>query len=270
MVAFLDDATRFCLHAEFYPLMDQVIVEDAFRKAIAGYGVPEKVFFDNGGQYKNAWMSRACAKMGIRLLYARPYSPEARGKSERFNRAINSFLNEAQLEQPQSVEELNQLFSVWLEECYQRKPHSALKDNVSPETAFRLDKEPLRFLNPQIIAEAFLHSEERRVDKTGCISFQGAKYEVGLLYVGLKVEVIYDPADPSELRIECEGYPSCTAKRQVITERTAPRPELPEHIGNHEPQGSRLLAAAAKKNAERAPRLRPAVIYSRTGGEGDA
>jgi len=270
MVAFLDDATRFCLHAEFYPLMDQVIVEDAFRKAIAGYGVPEKVFFDNGGQYKNVWMSRACAKMGIRLLYARPYSPESRGKSERFNRAVTSFLNEAQLEQPQSVEELNRLFSVWLEECYQRKPHSALKDNVSPETAFRLDKEPLRFLNPQIIAEAFLHSEERRVDKTGCISFQGAKYEVGLLYVGLRVEVIYDPTDPSELRIECEGYPSCTAKRQVITERTAPRPELPEHISNHKPQGSRLLTAAAKKNAEREPRLRPAVIYSRTGGEDDA
>ncbi len=129
-----------------------------------------------------------------------------------------------------------------------RKPHSALKDNMSPEAAFRLDKEPLRFLDPQIITDAFLHSEERRVDKTSCISFQGAKYEVGLLYVGLKAEVIFDPADPSELKIECAGYLSCTAKKQVITEKTSPRPKLPEHIGSHEPQGSRLLAAAAKKN----------------------
>jgi len=270
MVAFLDDATRYCLHAQFYPFFDQVIVEDSFRKAISGYGVPEKVYFDNGRQYKNRWMSRACAKLGIRLLYARPYSPESRGKSERFNRAVGSFLNEAQLEKPQSLEKLNELFAVWLEECYQNKSHSALKDNLSPQTAYRLDKEPLKFLDPQIIADAFLHWEERRVDKTGCISFQGAKYEVGLLYVGLKVTVIFDAADPSELKIECAGYPSCTAKKQTILGKTAPRPELPERIGNAEPQGSRLLAAATLKNAERKTRQQPAVIYSKPGGKDDA
>src|SRR5690554_8064345 len=87
-------ATRFILHGEFYPTLDQVIIEDCFRKAIQKYGIPEAVFFDNGSQYRTKWMNRACAKMGIRLLFARPYSPGATGKVERFNRVVDSFRSE--------------------------------------------------------------------------------------------------------------------------------------------------------------------------------
>lgn len=43
LVTFVDDATRFILHGQFYPTLDQVIVEDAFRQAILKYGIPEKV-----------------------------------------------------------------------------------------------------------------------------------------------------------------------------------------------------------------------------------
>lgn len=82
LVTFVDDATRFVLHAEFYPTLDQVIVEDCFRQAIQKYGVPEAVFFDNGKQYRSKWMVRTCSKLGIRLLFAKPYSPESKGYGE--------------------------------------------------------------------------------------------------------------------------------------------------------------------------------------------
>ena len=51
LVLFLDDATRFVLHGQFYPTLDQVIVEDCFRQAIQKYGVPESVFFDYAEKY---------------------------------------------------------------------------------------------------------------------------------------------------------------------------------------------------------------------------
>lgn len=82
LVTFVDDATRFILHGQFYPMLDQIIVEDSFRQAVLKYGVPERVYFDNGSQYRTKWMIRACSKMGIRLLYAKPYSPEATGYGE--------------------------------------------------------------------------------------------------------------------------------------------------------------------------------------------
>ena len=46
LVTFIDDATRFVLHGEFYPTLDHVIVEDCFRKAIMKYGIPDSVYFD--------------------------------------------------------------------------------------------------------------------------------------------------------------------------------------------------------------------------------
>jgi putative transposase len=261
LVIFVDDATRFILHGQFYPVLDQVIVEDCFRQAILKYGVPEKVYFDNGKQYRNKWMNRACAKMGIRLLFARPYSPESTGKPERINRIVDSFLAEAALEKPQDLDKLNQLFWVWLEECYQRKPHSGLPDNICPETAYRSDRKALKFLDPDIIANAFLHCEERKVDKAGCISFAGKKYEVGLNFIGCKVDVIYDPADISELTIEYEGHQPFQVKELIIGERSAKRPKLPEHMQKVTADSSRLLKAAAKKNQERKESHLPVVSY---------
>jgi len=271
LVTFMDDATRFILHGEFYPTLDQVIIEDCFRKAIQKYGIPEAVFFDNGSQYRTKWMNRACAKMGIRLLFARPYSPEATGKVERFNRVVDSFLNEASLEKPQTLDQLNRLFWVWLEECYQHKPHSSLANNMSPEATYHSDKKALKFLDPETIANAFLHLEERKVDKSGCISFQGEKYEVGLPFIGCKVNVVYDPADISQLTIEYEGHPSWTANKLVIGERTGPKPALPPHMQRVPANTSRLLAAAARQNEERKTQQAPAVSYrvAKKGGESD-
>lgn len=270
LVTFLDDATRFILHGEFFPTLDQVIVEDCFRQAIQKYGVPESVYFDNGSQYKTKWMNRACAKMGIRLLFAKPYSPEATGKVERFNRVVDTFLSEAALEKPPTLDKLNQLFWVWLEECYQSKPHSGLDRKLSPEAAYRSDKKSLKFLDPETVANAFLHCEERKVDKAGCISFQGEKYEVGLSFIGCKVDVIYDPADISELTIEYEGHPSWTAKRMVIGEQTGPRPKLPPHMQPQPAQSSRLLAAATKQNEQRRAQQAPAVSYRTVKKDGES
>jgi len=43
LVTFIDDATRFVLHGEFYPVMEKTIVEDCFRKTIQKFGAPEAV-----------------------------------------------------------------------------------------------------------------------------------------------------------------------------------------------------------------------------------
>lgn len=261
LVTFIDDATRMILHGEFYPMLDQVIVEDCFRKAIMKHGVPEAVFFDNGSQYRTKWMNRACAKMGIRLLYAKPYSPESTGKPERFNRVVDSFLAEVALEKPQTLDKLNEFFQIWVEECYQNKPHSELKDGNTPLTAYRSDKKPQKFLDPDVITNAFLHCEQRKVDKAGGISFEGKKYEVGILFIGCTVDVVFDPADTNELTIEYEGYSPWKAKQLVIGERAGKRPKLPEHLTKVKTDSSRLLKAATIKNQQRREQQAPAISF---------
>lgn len=264
LVAMLDDATRLVTHAAFYPTMDQIIVEDCFRQAVQKYGAPESVFFDNGKQYRTKLMKRACSKLGIRLLFARPYAPESKGKLERFNQVVDSFLGEAALEKPQTLRRLNELFWVWLSECYQNKPHSALGKDVTPEAAFRDDSKALRFVTADLLANAFLHVETRKVDKSGCISFMNRKYEVGVKFLGNTVDVIYDPADISEITVEYEGYEPWKARPLIIGTNAGGRPKLPEHLGQVPADSSRLLQVAEQKHGKRQTQQAPAVSYRHT------
>ncbi|MDI6915069.1 MAG: DDE-type integrase/transposase/recombinase [Desulfitobacteriaceae bacterium] len=268
LVSFIDDATRHVLHGAFYPTLDHVIVEDCFRMAIQKWGLPQAVFFDNGKQYRTKWMTRACSRLGIRLLYARPYAAEAKGKIEKFNRLVDDFLREAALEKPKTLDRFNELFQVWLSECYQNKPHTSLENNMSPEIAYQSDKEPLRFPQPEALANAFLHFESRKVDKSGCINFMGKKYEVGLSFIGCSVDVVYDPADISELTIEYEGHTPWKAHELVIGERVGKRPGLPEYLQPQPADSSRLLGAAEEKNRKRRERQAPALSFRAAHKEG--
>lgn len=270
LVLFVDDATRFIIHGQWYDHQEQSIVQDAFRQAILKYGVPQAVYFDNGKQYRTKWMTRACAKLGIRLLFTKPYSPESKGKTERMNRTVDHFLDELRLEKPVTLEQLNVWFEAWLSECYQNKPHAALKDAASPEVAYRSDLAALRFVEPAILADAFLHAVERKVDKAGCISFMGKKYEVGILFIGCKVLVVYDPVDITEVSIAYEGHAPWKAREQVIGTRAGKRPPLPESLQPLQAKQSRLLHGAKEKQQERKAHQAPAVSYRSVQKEGQS
>ena len=82
--AFIDDATRYIIHGEFYHDFDQTIVEDSLRKGINKHGLPRRLYFDNGKQFRTRWMQRACAILDIKLIFTAPYSPEAKGYVKRF------------------------------------------------------------------------------------------------------------------------------------------------------------------------------------------
>lgn len=268
LVCFIDDATRYVLHAAFYPTLDKMIVEDCFRATIQKCGLPDAVFFDNGRQFRTKWMTRTCSKLGIRLLFARPYSPESKGKIEKFNQLVDNFLREVALEKPKTLDRLNELFQVWLSECYQNKPHSALVNNMSPETAYRSDKKPLRFAEQKVLANAFLHSEPRKVDKSGLIHFMGTLYEVGLQFIGCKVDVVYDPANIDDLTIEYEGHAPWKVHELVIGEHVGKRPTMPKYLQPQAADSSRLLGAAEQKNRQRREIQAPALSFRAVHEEG--
>ena len=183
---------------------------------------------------------------------------------------MDTFLREVVLEKPKTLDRLNELFQVWLSDCYQNKTHSALENNMSPETAYRSDKNPLRFVEQEVLANAFLHSEPRKVDKSGCIHFMGTLYEVGLPFIGCKVDVIYDPANISDLTIEYEGHAPWKVHELVIGERVGKRPTLPKHLQPQIADSSRLLGAAEQKNRQRREIQTPALSFRTVHKEGSS
>jgi len=261
MVAIIDHCTRYIIHAEFYDNQEQGTVEDCLRKAILKEGAPKRIMFDNGKQFKNRWMRHACAMLDIKLIYTKIYSPESNGKSERFNKNVNSFLREIKLMNITSLEEYNRYFQVWLSESYQHRVHSEIK--TTPEIAYKKSKGERRFLPPETITAAFLHREERRVDKSGCISFNNKKYEVGVTFIGQQVIIIYDPASTAKITVEHPpSNSSFEATELVIGEHTGPKPKKPEFMGAIKPETSRLLAAQARKSQLRHSKTVRAIKYS--------
>jgi transposase InsO family protein len=202
MIAFIDDATRLVCHAEFYDNQRLPILEDSFRKAILKYGKPDAVYVDNGKIFISKWFRIACAKLGIRHMNTKAYSPES--KIERFNATVEEFFQELSLEKAKSLEELNRKFRIWLDEGYNGKPHSSLK-GIPPSQAYASDPKKVRFATPEECRDAFLWEDTRKVDNTGCFKLQGIEYEAGIEYIGKKVDVRYDPFDLSLLEIWYSG-----------------------------------------------------------------
>jgi putative transposase len=236
LIAIIDDATRLVVHAEFYDNQKLPVLEDTFRKAIIKCGTPNNLYVDNGKIFVSHWLQLACAKLSIRHLNTRAYSPESKGKIERWNRTADEFIREAYLEKPESLEQLNSLFRAWLAEGYNHKVHSALSGQ-SPAQAFTQDSKALRFCSPETLRDAFLWEKTPQVDKTGCISLAGLCYEVGIEYLRKNILVRYDPFDLSQIEVWYGGQ-----KKKVVS---------PANIGeyNHnvkKPNGELAKASQSK------------------------
>lgn len=240
LVAIIDDATRLVAHAEFYANQKLPVLEDTLRKALTRCGAPDNLYVDNGKIFVSQWLRLACAKLRIRHLNTKAYSAESKGKIERFNQTAEEFLEEARLEKPQTLEQLNELFRAWLSEGYNHRVHSALAGK-SPAQAFTQDPKPLRFPGPEALRDAFLWEKTPKVDKTGCISLNGLCYEVGLEYIRRKVMVRYDPFDLSEIEVWSDGE-----KKKLVS---------PANIGEYNRNVKKPVAELEKASQSRLLRL---------------
>jgi hypothetical protein len=220
LLAIIDDATRYAVHAEFYAGQKQPILEDGLRKAILRHGAPKSLYVDNGKIFVSTWLQVACGRLNIRHLRTSPYNAEAKGKIERFNRTIEAFIDELSLQKAQTLEELNSFFGAWLSEGYNHKPHSALGGST-PAEAFASDNSPVRFYDMEALTDAFLHEDERKVDKTGCFKLNGILFDAGVEWVRKKIGVRFDPFNLEEVQLWHGGKLAKIVKAAVIGEYNA-------------------------------------------------
>ena len=277
----IDDHSRYILASEFYDNQEKAIVEDTFHKAILKHGRFDQGYVDNGGQYVSRQLIRSLSKLGIRLIHARPFSGQSKGKIEKFHQIVDSFLAEARVKKIATLEDLNRYWGYFLEEYYQKKSHDGIREyyesqglsvpeaGISPEMEWNRDARPLIFLDASVVGEAFLHHEDRIVDKGGCISFQGNDYEVSAALIGAKVEIAYDPQHPEPLMVTYRDMSPFEAKRVAISPFCDPKPELPMSMLPADTETSRFLDVLEKKHTESQARLTNAISFSGYRKEGN-
>jgi putative transposase len=89
LIAFIDDHSRFIVHAEYFSNATTENTILAFSNAIARYGVPENILTDNGAQFTPARgvkgpFTEWCEKKGIKHILGRVHHPQTNGKIERW------------------------------------------------------------------------------------------------------------------------------------------------------------------------------------------
>ena len=71
----VDDHSRLLADGRFFARENARACQDLLRHAITKRGIPEILYADNGAPFSNAWLTRTCGVLGIRLVHSKPYSP---------------------------------------------------------------------------------------------------------------------------------------------------------------------------------------------------
>lgn len=231
LFAFIDDHSRALVGYRWGHSEDTVRLEAALRAGLASRGVPKIVYLDNGSAMVSRQLLRALAVLGIRLTHSKPGQPAGRGKIERLFRTVREqFLVElavpGALDAVADLAALNELFAAWVETVYHQRVHS---ETGQPPLQRFLAGGPPALPSPQLLREAFLWSEHRRVTKTATVSLHGNSYEVDAALIGRQVEVVFDPFDLTTLEVRYQGRPMGIAVPHRIGTHVHPqaRPELP-------------------------------------------
>ena len=217
--AFLDDHSRYIVHAEFYFRQNLPCLEDCFRKAILKGGIPERVYWDNAAVYHSRQIQMVAARLQTQLIFSTPYSPEGKGKIERWFRTVkDSFYPEARAAGLESLADLNQFFWAWLERNYHSRVHSEIES--TPKNRWEMAPEQIRHPAPASMVDLFWWEEKRRVDKSGCVHIGGNAYPAAEHLVGQEVELRFDPFDLAHVRLYENGSFSQLLEPQTLVSKT--------------------------------------------------
>ena len=143
------------------------------------------------------------------------------------------------------------------------------ENGITPLQEWNRDTRPLNFIDTSVVSEAFLHHEERKVDKGACISFRGQRYETKPELIGYKVEIAYDPAEPEILTVTYPGYKPFTARPLKIGAYCDKNPTLPVSMQGQKPSTSRFLDALEIQHEKNRKQVANAISFAAYRKEAD-
>jgi len=195
LVSLIDDASRLVAHSAFCLGETALDIEGVLKQALLRRGVPVKLVVDNGAAYRAHTLQGICARLGIHLIFCRPYAPEGKGKLERWHRTCrDQFLAEIDERHITSLDDLNARLWAWLEQVYHRTAHAGLA-GMTPLARYQRDLARIRSLGPKAtqLDALFHHRVARFVRKDGTVSYQGQRFELPYELSGKRVQLVVDP-----------------------------------------------------------------------------
>jgi putative transposase len=207
LVSLMDDASRLIAHSAFCLGETALDIEGVLKQAILKRGLPHRLIVDNGSAYRSNTLQGICIRLGINLIYCRPYAPEGKGKLERWHRTFrDQFLSELDESKITDLHDLNARLWAWLEAIYHCTAHGGL-GGLTPLARYQQDLPKIRPLGQRaaVLDALFYHRVQRHVRKDGTVAYQGESFEVAYELAGKTVKLVVDPHTGIVVGVEDEA-----------------------------------------------------------------
>ncbi|HEY8019872.1 MAG TPA: DDE-type integrase/transposase/recombinase [Thermoanaerobaculia bacterium] len=184
----LDDASRYVVALEAHATEKEVDMLGMTVDALRREGRPDGLYLDNGSTYRGDILKTACARLGITLLHARPYDPEARGKMERFWRTLREgCLN--YLGAVASLADINTTLRAFLDKRYHPAPHAGLMGK-SPAKVYAARPAGEGAVNDKALRVALTERTRRRVSGDNIVSVDGVLWQLDQGYLAGQIVTV--------------------------------------------------------------------------------
>jgi transposase InsO family protein len=144
ILSWLDDCSRYVLHASAHATISSPIVLATFRQTIATHGIPASTLTDNGmvfttrlagGKGGRNSLENELRRLHVQQKNSRPNHPTTCGKVERFQQTMKKWLR-AQPNQPATLTELQALLDVFVDLYNAARPHRSLPHRATPAAIY--------------------------------------------------------------------------------------------------------------------------------------
>ena len=203
-IMIIDDHSSLLVGGELFYNDNACNFQKVLKDAIATYGIPDKLYVDNGCSYSNAQLSMICVSLGILLLHTRVRDGASKGKVERHFRTLKErWLYTLDMESIQSLAQFNGMLKDYMRD-YNTTFHRGI-DTIPLERYQASKDHPRKPESRQWLDDCFYNRITRKVRKDSTISIDKVCYDVPMQFISAKVEVRYLPDDMTSAYILFEG-----------------------------------------------------------------
>lgn len=220
VVDILDDRSRFLLAAAVGPCLTGTLAWQAFRSAVAAYGMPRQLLSDNGTTFTGrlngyvVYFERQVRAAGVEFIHGRAYHPQTQGKLERQHGTQNTWIAD---HRPRSLTAAQPVLDAYRADYNHIRPHEALSQR--PPAEVYQSGQPVQLppieLEP---ADAYPPDAIRRhIDQRGRLTYGGktffveqrwAELPVGLLRQHHRLLVFYGSAEITSIDVGDMPHPN--------------------------------------------------------------
>lgn len=222
-IMIIDDHSRLLVGGGLFYSDNAYNFQKVLKQAVATYGIPDKLYVDNGCSYSNEQLSMICVSLGIVLLHTKVRDGASKGKVERHFRTLKErWLYTLDIASISSLSQFDSMLKDYMR-TYNTTFHRGINSTPMDRYLSSVYK-PKVPQSPEWLDECFLNRITRKVRKDSTISIEKVSFDVPMQFISAKVEIRFLPDDMDSAYILFDGkhYPirrtnrneNCHVKRQ--------------------------------------------------------